>query len=154
MIFLIYYAIGWIVGLVAAFATGSIKDVSSASQTFLLCHLTVTVGLTGILGAYGHLFIGDRVARSIGWAAGSLFQAELGFCCLGMGALGVMCFWHQDSFWLATIVFTTVFLVGAAVVHVKEMIQKANFRPGNAITTIPDFLIPITLFILWFLIKR
>ena len=154
MIFLIYYAIGWIVGLAVAFLTGTAKDIQSASQTFLLCHLTVTVGLTGIIGAYGHLFMGDRIARNIGWPAGSLFQVELGYCCLGMGQLGVMCFWHRDGFWLATIVFTSVFLVGAALVHVKEMIQKANFNPGNAVTTIPDFLIPITLFALWFLAKH
>ena len=49
MIFLIQYAIGWIVGLAVAFATGTAKDVQSASQVFLLYHLTVTVGLTGIL---------------------------------------------------------------------------------------------------------
>ena len=152
--FLICYAIGWIVGLIVMFVTGSMKDVASAARMFLLCHLTVTVGLSGILGAYGHMFMGDRVARSIGWPVGSLFQVELGYCCLGMGLLGVLCFWHRNNFWLATIVFTTVFLIGAALVHVKEMIKKANFNPGNAITTIPDFLIPITLIILWFLTKR
>ncbi len=97
--------------------------------------------------------MGDRIARNIGWPAGSLFQVELGYCCLGMGLLGVLCFWHRDSFWLATIVFATVFMVGAALVHVKEMIQKANFNPGKAVTTIPDFLIPITLITLWFLAK-
>jgi hypothetical protein len=153
MIFLIYYVIGWVVGLVVAFATGSMTNVSSASQTLLLYHLTVTVGLTGILGGYGHLFMGDRIAKSIGWPTGSLFQVELGYCCLGMGVLGVMCFWYRDNFWLATIVFTTVFMVGAALLHAKEMIQKGNFNPGNAITTLPDLLIPATLFILWFLAK-
>ena len=154
MIFLVYYAIGWIVGLVAAFATGSLKDVASAARTFLLYHLTVTIGLSGIMGAYGHIFMGHRIARNIGWPTGSMFQVELGCCCLGLGLLGVMCFWHRGEFWLATIVFSTVFMVGAALVHVKEMIEKANFNPGNAITTIPDFLIPITLVILWFLAGR
>ena len=66
----------------------------------------------------------------------------------------MMCFWYRGSFWLATIVFTTVFLLGTALVHVKEMTQKANFSPGNAIMTIPDFLIPATLLVLWFLAKR
>ncbi|NOX89814.1 MAG: stearoyl-CoA 9-desaturase [Calditrichaeota bacterium] len=154
MVFLIYYVIGWIVGLAAMFITGATKDVASAAYILLLYQLTVTVGLTGILGGYGHLFMGDRVARSIGWHEGTLFQVELGYCCLGMGLLGVMSFWYRDNFWLATIVFTTVFLIGAAMVHIKEMLQKKNFNPGNAITTIPDFLIPITLFVLWFLAKK
>jgi len=65
-----------------------------------------------------------------------------------------MCSWYGEEFWLATIVFSTVFLVGAALVHVKEMIKKANFNPGNAVTTIPDFLIPLTLIVLWFLAKK
>lgn len=154
MIFLISYVIGWIVGLVAAFVTGSTKDISSAAHILLLYQLTVTVGLTGILGGYGHLFRGDRVARSIGWPAGTLFQVELGYCSLGMGLLGIMSFWYRDNFWLATIVFTTIFLIGAAMVHIKEMIKKGNFNPGNAITTIPDFLIPVTLIVLWFLAKK
>jgi len=154
MIFLICYVIGWIAGLVAMFVTGSTKDVSSAAYILLLYQLIVTVGLTGILGAYGHLFMGKRVARSIGWQEGTLFQVELGYCSLGMGLLGVMSFWYRDNFWLATIIFTTVFLVGAAMVHIKEMLKKGNFKPGNTITTIPDFLIPITLFVLWFLAKK
>jgi len=154
MTFLIYYVIGWIVGLVAIFVTGSMKDIASAAYTLLLYQLTVTVGLTGILGGYGHLFLRDRVARSIGWPTGTLFQVELGYCSLGMGLLGVMSFWYRDNFWLATIVFTTVFLIGAAIVHIKEMLQKRNFNPGNAITTIPDILIPITLFVLWFIAKK
>ena len=153
MVFLIYYGIGWVVGLTVGFITGSMTDVVSASQTLLLYHLTVTVGLMGVLGAYGHLFMSDRIARSIGWATGSLFQVELGFCCLGMGLLGIMCFWFRDKFWLATIVFATVFLIGAALVHVKEMIQNKNFNSGNAITTIPDILIPATLIVLWFLAR-
>jgi len=47
-----------------------------------------------------------------------------------------------------------VFLAGAALVHVREMVQKANFNPDNAVTSIPDFLIPLTLIVLWFLAKK
>ena len=154
MVFLIYYGIGWIVGLIVAFLTASMKDIPSAANTLLLWHLVVTVGLTGLLSSYMHIFKGEQIAKSIGWAPGSLFQVELGYCCLGMGVLGVMCYWFRDYFWLATIVFTSAFLVGAALVHIKEMMQNKNFNAGNAITTIPDFIIPITLFVLWFMAKK
>jgi hypothetical protein len=154
MVFLIYYGIGWIVGLVAVFMTGSMIDTTSVATTLLMWHLIVTIGLTGLLSSYMHIFKGERIAKSIGWASGSLFQVELGYCCLGMGLLGVMCYWFKDYFWLATIVFTTIFLVGAALVHIKEMIKNKNFKAGNAITTIPDFLIPMTLIVLWFIAKR
>jgi hypothetical protein len=153
MVFLIYYGIGWIVGFVVAFMTSSMKDLASAATTFLMWHLIVTVGLTGLLSSYMHIFKGDRIAKSIGWAPGSLFQVELGYCCLGMGLLGVLCYWFRGDFWLATIIFTTIFLLGAALVHIKEMVHYKNFKAGNAITIIPDFLIPITLFILWFIAK-
>lgn len=34
----------------------------------------------GLLAAYGHLFLSDKVAKQIGWQTGSMFQIELGYC--------------------------------------------------------------------------
>jgi hypothetical protein len=153
MTFLLYYIAAWVAGLIAAFVTGSIKNLRTACETFLLWQLVIGVGLTGFLGAAGHLFSPDSVARSIGWATGSPFQTELGYCCLAMGILGVMCWWFRDGFWLATIVFVTVFLAGASIVHVQDMVRLANFNPGNAVTTVPDLLGPVTLIVLWVLAR-
>lgn len=78
-----------------------------------------------------------------------MFQLELGYCCLGMGFMGIASFWFQDNFWLATIIFTSTFLLGAAKVHITEMKKHKNFNPGNSLPVIPDLLIPFTLIILW-----
>lgn len=153
MIFIVCYILGWTAGIVMLFLHTGPRDIHSISQIFLLGHLTVTVGLMGLLGAFGHLFMSDKVAKQIGWQTGSMFQIELGYCCLGMGLMGIFSFWFRDNFWLATILFTSSFLLGAALVHIKEMKLTNNFSPGNSISTIPDILIPATLIILWFISK-
>jgi uncharacterized membrane protein YhaH (DUF805 family) len=150
MTFMIYYAIGWLVGLIALAVTRT-RDVRSAARVLLLWQLVVTVGLSGFLGGFGHLFMGNQIARSIGWAPGSGFQTELGYACLGMGLLGVGSYWFRDHFWLATVLFVTAFLVGSALVHVRDLWLAGDFRPGNAVTILPDLIGPLTLFVLWFI---
>lgn len=153
MIFIICYILGWAVGLIMLLFDKGSRDIHTISQTLLLYQLTVTIGLMGLLSAYGHLFMSDKIAKQIGWQTGSMFQIELGYCCLGMGLMGILSFWFRDNFWLATIIFTSTFLLGATLVHIKEMKKNKNFSPGNTISTIPDILIPVTLIILWFLSK-
>jgi hypothetical protein len=36
------------------------------------------------------------------------------------------------GFWLATIIVFSIFMLGAAVGHVRSMIAEHNFAPGNA----------------------
>lgn len=98
----------------------------------LLNVLVYLIGVNGIVGASGHLFYPDPVARSIGWPPGSPFQWEVGIADLGWGVLGVMAPAFDRDFWLATIVMASIFLLGAAVGHVRQMITARNFAPGNA----------------------
>lgn len=153
MIFIVCYLLGWLVGLIMLLLSDGPKNIHTIAEIFLGCQLTVTVGLMGLSAAYGHLFMSDKVAKQIGWQTGSMFQIELGYCCLGMGLMGIASFWYRDNFWLATIIFTSTFLSGAAFVHIKEMTKNGNFSPGNSVPAIPDIVIPITLIILWILNK-
>jgi len=153
MIFIICYILGWLAGVIMLLTDNGPKDIHSIAKILLLCQLTVTVGLMGLLAAYGHLFLSDKVAKQIGWQTGSMFQIELGYCCFGMGLMGIASFWYRDNFWLATIIFTSTFLLGAAFVHIKEMRKHGNFSPGNAVPAIPDIVIPVTLIVLWILNK-
>jgi len=98
----------------------------------LLNALVYLIGVNGIMGASGHLLYPDPVARSIGWPTGSPFQWEVGVADLGWGVLGVMAPSYGRGFWLATIVVASVFLLGAAVGHVRQMVKARNFAPGNA----------------------
>jgi hypothetical protein len=91
------------------------------------------VGVGGLVAAIGHTFFADQVATSIGWPTRSGFQFEVAMANLGLGVIGNWCaFTHSRGFWLATILMTTVYLVGAAGGHLHEMIAKKNFAVNNA----------------------
>lgn len=51
---------------------------------------------------------------------------------LAYGIPGVMADNYGQGFWLATIIAASVFLLGAAVGPVRQLISAHNFSPGNA----------------------
>lgn len=110
----------------------SIIDVSSIVETFLFYFLVIDVGAAGVFAFTGHVFRSDEVAGYIGWPPGNPFQKEVGFANLTLGTLRLMCIWFGGQFWTATVVAATVFLFGAAAVHVTEIRKEGNLSPGNA----------------------
>jgi hypothetical protein len=116
--------------------------------------LVFLVGVPGIVGASGHILAADQVAESIGWPKGSPFQYEVGVANLSFGVLGIMCSWVKGDFWTATVVGYSVFLWGAAIGHVREMVTQKNFNPGNAgLVFYMDVLVPTVLYVLLFTYK-
>lgn len=113
--------------------------------------LVFLVGVPGIVGATGHIFNADQVAESIGWPKGNPFQYEVGIANLSYGILGIMCSWVDGDFWTATVIGYSVFLWGAAVGHIREMVKQKNFNPGNAgLVFWMDILVPAALYVLVF----
>jgi uncharacterized membrane protein required for colicin V production len=54
------------------------------------------------------------------------------------------------DFWLAAIIVASIFLLGAAAGHVKQMIVDKNFAPGNAGAVFAaDVVVPIFLIVLY-----
>jgi hypothetical protein len=146
MIYTISYIIGWIIGITFYF----IKPENGFIDCVLLSHLVFTVGFFGLFNFVGHSLLSQKVANRIGWVSNG-FQKELGYVSLGIGICGIMCYFIRDAFWLATIIPFSTFLLGAAFLHIKEIIKEKNYKPGNTWIIIPDFLMPITLIILWLL---
>jgi hypothetical protein len=107
----------------------SARRVVSVSLFYLL---TIQWGVGGVSMAVPHIVFPDLVAGYIGWSAGSPFQLELGFASLGIGLLGILCIWLRGWFWLAPVVANSVFLLGAAYVHILDIIEHQNFAAGNA----------------------
>jgi len=93
--------------------------------------LLVAVGLPGIYTFVMHVFFPATSAANIGWAV-SPFQYEVGIADLTVGVLGVVAFWGNFGFRLATAIATILWLGGDAVGHVRQMIAAKNFAPGNA----------------------
>jgi hypothetical protein len=149
MIFFIFWLIGIIVGIVTIIINPTIRTIQAISTNLLFYQLVITLTLTGVQGFLGHVFKSDMVATYIGWEKGSPFQKELGYAELGYGIAGVMCIWMGKDFWLATIITFNVLLIGATIVHIKEMIKRKNFKPGNFFIILPDLIIPLSLTVLY-----
>ncbi|EGD34182.1 MULTISPECIES: DUF6790 family protein [unclassified Capnocytophaga] len=148
MIYLIVYFICWIIAFILY------SFVGGASFLFwsLYSHLVIGVGFFGIFNFIGHTILSEKVARTIGWVSNG-FQKELGFVSLGIGICGILCHWVRDCFWIATAIPFCVFLIGAGILHIIEIKQKNNFNKGNVWIILPDFLMPITLIILFISLK-
>jgi hypothetical protein len=71
-------------------------------EIFLLYLFGVGVAGSGIGGFFGHFFISDTVAESIGWPTGNPFQLEVAFANLAVGILGIVAMARRDGFREAT----------------------------------------------------
>ena len=118
-------------------------------EIFLISFLVISVGFGSIWAFIGHFFLSAQVAASIGWAPGSPFQSEVAFANLAIGVLGVLCYWIRDNFWTATVISSSIFLLGDAYVHIVNMIQYSNYASGNSgLVLYMDIIGPIILIVL------
>ena len=123
-------------------------------ETFLLSFLVIGVGIGSIWAFIGHIFLSSTSCCSIGWAAGSPFELEVAFANLAIGVLGVLCYWIRGNFWTATVIVNSIFLLGDAYVHIVNMLQFANYAPGNAGSVLyMDIIGPAILIILLIMYK-
>jgi hypothetical protein len=143
MIYLVTYLIGWIVGLLIFKYDGSLTLI----EALTLGQLVFTVGFFGLFNFVGHVIFKEKVARQIGWVSNG-FQVELGIVSMGIGISGILCYWIRDGFWIATTIPFSIFLIGAGILHIKEIIKNKNFNIGNTWIIIPDFLMPLTIIVL------
>ena len=114
-------------------------------EIFLLYLFGVGVAGSGIGGFFGHVFISDPVAESIGWPTGNPFQLEVGVANLAVGILGIVAMGRRDGFREATVIAATVFGVGATLVHAMDVIESGNLAPGNTTQNISNLLRPALL---------
>jgi hypothetical protein len=118
-------------------------------EIFLISFLVIFVGFGSIWAFIGHFFLSAQVATNIGWAPGSPFQSEVAFANLALGVLGLLSYWIRDNFWTATVISSSIFLLGAAYGHIVNMIQYSNYAPGNAGSVLyMDIISPIILIVL------
>ena len=121
-------------------------------ETILQYVLIMFVGVMGILAFLGHTLKADEVARKIGWPSRSGFQFEVACANLSYGVLGILCIWFRGNFWIATAIAYSVFLLGAAYGHIREIVKKGNLNPYNAgWPLIMDIVKPVMLLILFVL---
>ena len=94
----------------------------------------------GFMYAFGHFFIGERVAKSIGWTGGREFQLEVAFANLSFALAALYTEWSHLSLdaYKACAFGYNAFLGGCLLVHIHEWMKTRNFSFNNLIAA-PSF---------------
>ncbi|MFC7028383.1 DUF6790 family protein [Halomicroarcula sp. GCM10025324] len=130
------------------------RTFSRRIELFVIYLLAISVGANGISGAFGHLFLSDLVAESVGWPAGSPFQLEMGFANLALGVLGFLAVGRRGGFRIATIIAVAIIGFGATTVHLLDIAATGNLAPGNTIQNVSNVTDPVLLIGLTWLSAR
>lgn len=124
-------------------------------RLLLLYALVLNVGVVGFLmGFVPHVFFADRAAQLIGWQPGSPFQFEVGLHDGAWGILGFLCIWVGGTFWFATGLGWSLFLLGAAYGHARHTLLLGNYAPYNFLMIFVDGFIAAWLLTLLYLKSR
>ena len=140
---------------VAALAlAATIRTGTPAADRFLAWILLLPIGVTGLWAAVFHIFFPVIAAADIGWQV-SPFQFEVGMADLAIGATACLSFWRSLDFKAAAVMVSSIFFLGDAVGHVKQMLIAGNFAPGNAgVPFYSDVALPLLLIGLLLIARR
>jgi hypothetical protein len=124
------------------------------AERFLSWILLLPIGITGLWAGAFHVFFPATAAKLIGWDV-SPFQLEVGMADLAIGATACIAFWRDLNFKAAAVSAASIFLLGDAVGHVKQMLIAGNFAPGNAgVPFYMDIICPVLTIALLVISKR
>ena len=140
---------------VAALAlAATVRTGAPAADRFLAWILLLPVGVTGLWAALFHLIFPSIAAADIGWQV-SPFQFEVGMADLAIGATACLSFWRNLDFKAAAVMVSSIFFLGDAVGHVKQMMVAGDFAPGNAgVPFYSDVALPVLMIVLLIIARR
>ena len=140
---------------IAALAlAATVRTGAPAADRFLAWILLLPVGVTGLWAALFHLFFPGISAAYIGWQV-SPFQFEVGMADLAIGATACLSFWRNLDFKAAAVMVSSIFFLGDAVGHVKQMMVAGDFAPGNAgVPFYSDVALPVLMIVLLIIARR
>jgi hypothetical protein len=93
--------------------------------------LLLPIGITGLWAGISHVFFPATAAAHIGRQV-SPFQFEVGMADLAIGVTACVSFWRDLSFKAAAVFAASIFLLGDAIGHIRDMAVAGNFALGNA----------------------
>lgn len=101
------------------------------ARRFLGWMLLLPLGVNGLWAGIAHVAFPHVAAAHIGWKV-SPFQFEVGVADLAVGVTAILAFWRAWEFRAAAVCAASIFLLGDAIGHVREMVVSGNFAAGNA----------------------
>lgn len=139
---LTFLVIGLIFSAVAIARGPRHKSAAFVIDRLLAWHVFWAIGVGYLYNFIMHAFFGRLSASFIGWAD-SPFQFEVATASLGFAVVGFLAAFRSFDLRLAAIVGPSLFTLGAAAGHIREMVEHGNFAPGNAgVIFYMDILIP------------
>ncbi len=125
-----------------------------AAERFLAWILLLPIGVTCLWAGIYHVFFPSMAASYIGWQV-SPFQFEVGMADLALGVTACWGFWRDLNFKAAAVCAASIFLLGDAVGHIRQMLVAGNFAPGNAgVPFYTDILCPLLAIVLLLMARR
>jgi hypothetical protein len=149
MIFVTLAVLALLAGFVHVAIQKQPRTKQRVAEVLLLYLFVFPIGLGGMIGFLGHTFRAASTAASIGWTAHNPFQHEVAVANLAFGILGIRCAWVRGGFWVATAIGWSVFILGAACVHLHQIYTGQLFAPGNAGAILYfDLIVPVLVLVL------
>ena len=138
-----FLVIGILSAAIAVARLSGPKSFSLTVEKLLAWHVFWAVGVGYLYNFVMHGFFAQMSAAFIGWAD-SPFQFEVATASLGFAAAGFIAAFRSFDSRLVAIVGPSLFTLGAAVGHVREMVKEHNYQPGNAgVIFYMDIVIPL-----------
>ncbi len=107
-------------------------DYARAAEILLDWAFLIIIGIGGIWAFIGHTLFANLVAESIGWPAGNPFQQEVALANLAIGVLGILALKIPGTFRIAPLIAYAIFMMGAGIGHIWQIISAHNFSVNNA----------------------
>jgi hypothetical protein len=147
---LTFLIIGLIVSLAAIGRLPKPAAPALVVDVLLAWFVFFNVGASNTCNFILHAFFGATTAQYIGWPD-SPFQFEVAAASLGFAAVGFVAAFRSLEVRLCAILGSSVFMLGGAYGHVREMMTANNSAPGNTgLIFYADILIPVIGFaLLW-----
>jgi len=147
---LLFGIVPLVLAAVHVWLDGRVRHRAQRLKVFMLYVLAVGVAGSAIGGFFAHAFLADEVAESIGWPAGNPFQLEVAFANLALGTLAILAMNRRDGFRDATVIAVTIFVGGATITHVTDVVETGNLAAGNTVQNLANILRPGVL--IWLLL--
>jgi hypothetical protein len=140
--------------LLALLIAAATRRDGPVAEHFLSWILLLPIGVTGLWAGAFHVFLPTAAASLIGWQV-SPFQFEVGMADFAIGVTACIAFWRDLSFKAGAVCAASVFLLGDAIGHMREMVMTGNFAPGNAgVPFYMDIIGPLSAIALLFVSNR